>query len=225
MIPALSYIRVSTKTQVETGNGLELQRAANAATAAARGMTIVAECVDPGVSGTIEALDRPGFECLVNELLDRGPMPVIVYSMDRLARTLTVQEAALAILWKRGATVIAGGEDVLANDPSDPIRTLINQIIGAVSEFERQTIINRMSRGRKAARRTDPTRYIGGRTVPAGCTVVGGQLVATRELRDLLTTIRKGQSNKVPLHTIGRPLGLTGVQVKRRLETAERMGI
>jgi DNA invertase Pin-like site-specific DNA recombinase len=225
MIPALSYIRVSTKTQAETGNGLELQREANAATASLRGMTIVAECGDPGVSGTIEALDRPGFECLVAELIERGPMPVIVYSMDRLARTLTVQEAALAVLWKRGATVIAGNEEILASDPSDPIRTLLRQIIGAVAEFEHKTIVNRMSRGRKAARRTDPTRYIGGRTIPAGCTVVGGQLVATDELVKLVTGIRAKMKAGVPAHTAGKPHGLTGVQVKRRLETAERMGI
>jgi len=222
---AISYIRVSTATQADTGNGMDMQRTAIASTARARGLEIVAECVDAGVSGTVDALDRPGFNCLVEALNDRGPLTVITYSMDRLARTLTVQEAALAILWRNGATVIAGGEEVLANDPQDPIRTMLRQIVGAVSEFERQTIINRMARGRVEARRKDTTKYVGGRTVPAGCTVVDGHLVATTELVEIVSKIRTGQAAGLPVHTIGRPLGLTGVQVKRRLETAERLGI
>lgn len=221
---AVGYLRVSSGVQVE-GTGLEVQRASIEATAARLGLTIVAWCEDAGVSGTVEALDRPGFNCLVEHLASGEAAYVLAHHADRLARTLHVQEAALAVLWQHGATVVLGGEVVHADDPADPMRTLIRQILGAVAEYSRRDVVVKMHSGRKAVRRREPDRYIGGATIPAGCEVVDGHLVATPELVQELAAIRAGLSSGLTLTAVGRQLGLQTVQVQRRLATAERLGL
>src|SRR4051794_23986336 len=172
---AVGYLRVSSGVQLE-GTGLAVQQQSIEVTAKRLGLQIVAWCSDEGVSGTIEALDRAGFNCLVEHLAAGAADHVLVHHADRLARTLHVQEAALAILWQHGATVVLGGELVRADDPSDPMRTLIRQILGAVAEYSRRDVVTKMQAGRRAVRRRDPSRYIGGATVPFGCEVVDGQL-------------------------------------------------
>ena len=221
---AVGYLRVSSSVQVE-GTGLDVQRASIEATATRMGLVILAWCEDAGVSGTVEALDRPGFNCLVEHLASGEAAYVLAHHADRLARTLHVQEAALAVLWQHGATVVLGGEVVQADDPSDPMRTLIRQILGAVAEYSRRDVVVKMHSGRKAVRRREPDRYIGGATIPAGCSVVDGRLVATRQLIDELAAIRAGIGSGLSLSAVGRRLRLQSVQVQRRLATAERLGL
>jgi DNA invertase Pin-like site-specific DNA recombinase len=161
----------------------------------------------------------------MGHVVDGDASVVIVHHLDRLARTLTVQEAALAVLWRSGVEVIAGGEVVVADDPSDPMRTMLRQIMGAVAEYERRHVILKLHSGRKAKRRSKPTGYIGGHTVPAGCAVVDGEIVARDATVQEAALIRQLRANGANWTAIGRELGgIQGVQVQRRLATAERLG-
>ena len=221
---AIGYLRVSTNVQVRDGFGLDVQRASIEETSERIGAEIVAWCSDEGVSGTVEALDRPGFNCVVKHLTAGDADVVIVHHADRLARTLTVQEAALAVLWTHRATVYIGGDEVVADDPSDPIRTMVRQILGAVNEYARRDAMLKMHSGRKAIRRADPGRYIGG-VPPVGCVVVDKRLVATPAFVEQIAAIRDGLASGLSPNAVAKNLGLHPQQISRRLATAERVSI
>src|SRR5207244_11738718 len=69
---------------------------------------------------------------------------------DRLARTLSVQEAALASVWAQGGRVFLPEGEVLRDDPDDPMRTAMRQMMGVFSQLERGMITARLRAGRAA---------------------------------------------------------------------------
>ncbi len=148
----VAYVRVSTKGQADDGYGLEVQERAIRKWAKANGHRIMAVCSDAGVSGTKDAADRPGLSAALDML---RPPPqatgLVVAKLDRLARALHVQETVLQVAWRAGAQVftVDGGE-VLADDPDDPMRTFVRQVIGGVAQLERSLIAKRMRDGRQA---------------------------------------------------------------------------
>lgn len=53
-----------------------------------------------------------------------APTEWVVSSLDRLARSLTLQEASLQQVWGSGGSVFAVDTgEVMADDPDDPVRT------------------------------------------------------------------------------------------------------
>lgn len=77
----VAYYRVSTKSQGESGLGLEAQREYVHSAAKAHGWHVVAEHTDSGVSGSIHPLDRPE----AAKAFALG-LPVVVAKLDRLSR-------------------------------------------------------------------------------------------------------------------------------------------
>lgn len=145
-----AYVRVSTEGQVDDGQGLDLQRQAISRWAKTNGHRIVRWCSDEGVSGTIDAVDRDGLASVL-EALERGEaIGLVVARLDRLARKLHVQEAALAHVWNAGGSAFAvDSGEILRDDPDDPMRTAMRQMIGVFAELERSMIAKRMRDGRR----------------------------------------------------------------------------
>jgi DNA invertase Pin-like site-specific DNA recombinase len=86
---------------------------------------------DERVSGTEDAADRPGLTAALTMIEDRGAEGLLVARLDRLARTLAVQEAVLGHVWKHGGRVYAADvREVLQDDPDDPMRTAMRQMMG-----------------------------------------------------------------------------------------------
>lgn len=145
----IGYLRVSSAGQVDAW-GLDRQEAAIRGWARTHGHRIVAWHRDEGVSGTVEAVDRPGLAAAIDEL-GAAADGIVVADLDRLARKLTVQETALAVIWRAGGRVFtATGGEVLQEDPDDPARTLVRQVMGAVIEYEKRQAVKRMRDGRRA---------------------------------------------------------------------------
>ena len=69
---------------------------------------------------------------------------------------MLLQEQLLREVWQMGAEVFSalGSEQNLRDDPDDPGRKMLRQILGAVNEYERSIIVLRLRKGRaaKAAR-------------------------------------------------------------------------
>lgn len=178
---AFAYIRVSGKAQLD-GDGPERQREKIAAFCANHGLEETAEYLEEGVSGTVEAMDRPAFvemlaaigaedrrwvaEHKANGDLVKYPgmeqerfnqMPcIVVERMDRLARTLVVQEVLLAECKKRGIKVFSADRGELvdqANDGADPSVVLIRQILGAVAQWEKSVIVMKLKAAKDRMRR------------------------------------------------------------------------
>src|SRR5690348_17162316 len=126
----VAYLRVSSDGQVD-GYGLDVQMESMQRWASSAGHRIVDTYTDAGVSGAREAFDRPGLSAAleaVQALPDAGGL--VVARLDRLARALTVQEAALAVVWRHGGRVFtADSGEVLADDPDDPMRTALRQVV------------------------------------------------------------------------------------------------
>src|ERR1700722_3717783 len=131
-----AYLRVSTGRQAEEGSGLDVQDEAVRAWAKANGHRLVAVVRDEGISGTKELEDRPGL-IEVFDLVRNGTVKgVCVYKLDRLARDLIVHEQLLAEVRRLGGEVwstSAGEASYLSDDPDDPSRKLIRQILGRVA--------------------------------------------------------------------------------------------
>jgi DNA invertase Pin-like site-specific DNA recombinase len=149
---AVAYLRVSTEAQLD-GLGLDVQRAAVFELADREGLTIADVFVDEGISGS-EGLDsRAALAAALDWLCEHPGGTLIVPRLDRLARDLMVQEQVLADAWKCGATVTSCSETERTycrpDDPSDPARTLIRQVLGAVAAYERAMIRLRLVRGRR----------------------------------------------------------------------------
>ena len=86
MRQAIGYTRVSGKTQVTDGTGLDEQRAQIEAWALARGYVIAEWFTDPGVSGELPWQERPGMAALVERVSAGDLDAVIVHQLDRIGR-------------------------------------------------------------------------------------------------------------------------------------------
>jgi DNA invertase Pin-like site-specific DNA recombinase len=146
----VGYIRVSSNGQLD-GFGPDVQRKAIRSWAKAHGHKVTHWCEDV-LTGKTDVADRPGFQCVIEALRAGRADGVCLARLDRLARQLTVQEAALALLWKLGATIYcADGGEVQQDDPDDPMRTAIRQVMGVFAELDRKLIVKRLRDGRQAA--------------------------------------------------------------------------
>jgi DNA invertase Pin-like site-specific DNA recombinase len=146
----VAYLRVSSEGQVE-GYGLDVQEKAVREFAKRGGHRLTKIITDAGVSGATDALDRPGLAAALGALREGEADGLLVARLDRLARALTVQEATLAICWAAGAQVLSVDQGVvLRDDPDDPMRTALRQVVGVFSELERRLVTKRLRDGRTA---------------------------------------------------------------------------
>jgi len=151
--PALSYLRVSTKIQVD-GDGFPRQREAIKLYAKSAGYEVVGEYTDDGVSGTRGLDDRPGLMELLAHVASNGVRVVIVERADRLARDLMVGELILAECRRLDVRVLDSSGNDLA-DVTDPTRVLIRQVLSAVAQFDKASICVKLIAARdRIAKRT-----------------------------------------------------------------------
>jgi DNA invertase Pin-like site-specific DNA recombinase len=137
------YSRVSTLH----GQDPELQLRELREYAAARGWTVIGEYTDTGVSGSKES--RPGLNQLMSDAHRRKFDAVLVWKLDRFGRSLRHLVNALAELEARGIAFVSLRDNL---DLSTPSGRLMFQIIGAMAEFERSLIQERVKAGLRNAR-------------------------------------------------------------------------
>jgi DNA invertase Pin-like site-specific DNA recombinase len=173
-----AYLRVSTDRQAEEGLGPEIQLEAIRRWAKEMDHQIVRVHRDDGISGATELDNRPGLLDALTDLRDRRVHGVVVYRLDRLARDLVLQEQLLREIWRLDAVAFSTSNAesaFLSEDPDDPSRRLIRQILGAVSEYERSLISLRLRAGRR--RKAEVGGYAGYGSPPLGYHAVDGELV------------------------------------------------
>ncbi|MEQ8715981.1 MAG: recombinase family protein [Acidimicrobiales bacterium] len=146
-----AYIRVSSEGQVEHGYGLDIQRQAIETWANNEGHEIAVWAADEGVSGSNGFETREGLYGALQAVSDHAVDGVVIYSLDRLARKLTAQEAALAKVWDCGGHVYSIEQHGLIpeDDPDDPMRTAIRQMRGVFAQLERSMITKRLRDGKR----------------------------------------------------------------------------
>src|SRR5207302_3213777 len=112
-----------------------------------RGWQIVEEFTDQGVSGCKES--RPALNRLRSDACRRRFDAVLVWKIDRFGRSLKHLVNALAELAALGVAFISLRDNL---DLSTPSGRLMFQIIGAMAEFERALIQERVKAGLRNAR-------------------------------------------------------------------------
>lgn len=142
--------RVALYARVSTLNGHqdpEMQLSELREYATRRGLSIHEEYVDQGVSGSKES--RPALNRLMSEAQRCRFDAVLVWKIDRFGRSLKHLVNSLADLSTYKIAFISLRDNL---DLSTPSGRLMFQIIGAMSEFERALIQERVRAGLRNAK-------------------------------------------------------------------------
>ncbi len=145
----LNLSRVALYARVSTSNGHqdpEMQLAELREYADRRGWEIIGEYTDQGVSGSKES--RPELNRLMADAHRRRFDAVLVWKIDRFGRSLKHLVNALADLGAYGVAFVSLRDNL---DLSTPSGRLMFQIIGAMAEFERALIQERVRAGLRNA--------------------------------------------------------------------------
>jgi DNA invertase Pin-like site-specific DNA recombinase len=136
---------------------------------------------DKGQSGVKQ--DRPALSSLLNDLRKRKVDVILVWSLDRLARSLkqllTISEECRSL----GVDLVSLKQNI---DTTLPAGRLTFSILGAVAEFERELLRERVKSGMAQARRAG--KRIGR---PALRHFSPDELVRIRSLREQGASVRK----------------------------------
>lgn len=137
------YARVSTLN----GQNPETQLLELREYASRRGWEITGEYVDAGVSGSKDS--RPSLNRLMAHAHQRRFDGILVWKLDRFGRSLKHLVTTLAELEALGVTFVSLKDSW---DLSTPSGRLMFQIIGAMAEFERELIRERIKAGMRRRR-------------------------------------------------------------------------
>ena len=165
-----SYVRVSGLSQTDKDGPLR-QRDSIQTFCNKHQLRLNAEFFEEGVSGEVDAMDRPKFAdmlakiaifrrtaestpgTVVREILghpfDIGA--IVVERMDRLARDLMVSEFLLRECRKVGVKVFCADQGELidmASNEGDPTRKMLRQILGAIAEWDKSVTVRKLRAAR-----------------------------------------------------------------------------
>jgi DNA invertase Pin-like site-specific DNA recombinase len=196
----MSDIRLVIYTRTSTHNGaaadsLEAQEEACRSWAQRECHQVVSVFRDEALSGGLGMEGRPGLAAALVTIADGDADGLVVHRVDRLARELHVQEAALANAWAAGEhvkvfEVVEGGE-ISRDDPDDPNRKFLRQVWGAAAELEKGMIRARLQGGRR--RKAARGGYIGGKQLHPryGYDLVDGEYVAKSDEQAVIARMRE----------------------------------
>ena len=138
---AAIYARVSTLDQEPENQLTELRRYVQA-----RGWT-AKEYVDHGISGAKEK--RPALDALVKDATRRKVDVLVCWRLDRLGRNLRHLILLLDNLQAVGVAFVSLAEGIDATTPAGRLQL---HVLGAIAEFERARIAERVKAGQARAR-------------------------------------------------------------------------
>ena len=194
---AALYARVSTAEQT-----VDPQLDALREYARARGLEVIEEFVDQGISGAKDR--RPALDRLLKDARRRRFDLMACVKLDRLARSV------------RHLTTLAGEFEALgvglvvldqAIDTTTPSGRLLFHVLGAIAEFERDLIRERTRAGMRAARRRG--KRIGRPRAISGSATFALER-ALSEGRSVRSLARELGVSRATVTAEARRLGLTG---------------
>lgn len=145
-VPAISYLRVSTKDQA-TRNGLEeglsipAQREAAARKADQLGAVIVKEFIEPGESA--KTAQRKALQKMLDYLAHNPVRYCIINKVDRIARNRLDDAIIHATLRQAGVTLVS----VTENIDESPSGMLMHGIMASIAEFYSLNLAQEVTKG------------------------------------------------------------------------------
>jgi DNA invertase Pin-like site-specific DNA recombinase len=153
MKEAFGYLRTSSSTNVGADKDSDKrQRIAVEEWAAAHDYELVEWYYDAGTKGAEPVTSRPGFVEMLAAIAGNGVRTILVESANRFARDLIIQETGFTYLRDLGVALIP------VDDPEHfttdtPTAKLIRQVLGAVAEFEKASLVAKLKGARDRKRR------------------------------------------------------------------------
>ena len=138
------YSRVSTDEQTTENQLMVLREIAER-----KGMTVVAEFNDEGISGAKGRDKRTGFDNIIKGAIKKDYDTILVWSVDRLGRSLQDLVSFLNEIHSVGCDLYIHQSGL---DTSTPTGKMMFQMCGVFAEFERGMIRERVVAGQKRAK-------------------------------------------------------------------------
>src|SRR6516162_7989151 len=139
MKDAISYIRVSSEEQADSGLGLEAQRQRIAAYCTMKGLHLVEVFEDPGISGGKPLASRPAGSRLLSAA-KKSKAVVVVAKLDRFFRSVADAASIIADFDKKNIQLVAIAEGF---DTTNPYGRAMAQMASVFAELERAMIRER----------------------------------------------------------------------------------
>ncbi len=207
------YTRVSTDDQAREGFSLIEQRESLQAYARAKGWSVFEVYEDDGYTGT--TLERPGFQRLLSDAEKRRFQGVLVYKLDRLARSLRDQENLCARLEQIGVAVFSSTEQI---DRTTSSGRITSQVLGMVNEMFSRLLTERVPPGMRRA--VQAGRRVGGGFVPYGYRLnesERGKLEIIPEEAEIVRLIYSLYLEGNSTHQVARILHSKGYKTRERV--------
>jgi DNA invertase Pin-like site-specific DNA recombinase len=139
MMQVAIYARVSTTSQTVENQLIELRDAAKRL-----GWTVSHEIVDEGISGSKGRSDRPGFDRIFELVEQKAVGAVMAWSVDRIGRSLQDLVALMKELQRNSVELYCHQQNI---NTATPAGRMTFSIFGALGEYERSLIIERIYSG------------------------------------------------------------------------------
>jgi DNA invertase Pin-like site-specific DNA recombinase len=162
----VGYVRVSSRNEDHQRESEPEQKRAIREWCKANGHRLVDIYRDVGVSGANGLAERIGLPDAEAAIQAGRADGLVVRELDRLHRDMLVQEQLLADLWRIRpevevySTKPAEAQNCRRDDPDDPSRRMVRQILGAVAEYVRAQTVARLRAGKR--RKAEAGGYVGG---------------------------------------------------------------
>jgi DNA invertase Pin-like site-specific DNA recombinase len=196
----LSHMRVALYGRVSTldkGQDVNLQLNELREYSQRRGWEITGEYVDNGVSGAKES--RPELNRMMVDAKKRNFDVIAVWKLDRFGRSLKQLVMTLADLESLGVAFVSLRDGF---DLSTPSGRLMFQIIGAMGEFERNLIRERVRAGMAHAR-------------------AKGRKLGRAKVHVDMNSVEVRRANGESLRAIARDLGVSPALLVKRAKAAK----
>ncbi|MGB9748814.1 MAG: recombinase family protein [Candidatus Woesearchaeota archaeon] len=212
---AALYVRVSTEEQAKEGFSINSQVMDLTEYATKNNMAVTKIFKDEGISGS-KFESRPGLQEMLDEAEKKGFDVLLIYSYSRLGRDNYETEGIVRRLMKLGIEVISLKEQY----GQDPVGVLIRQIIGAVNEFERKQIVERL---KDVMNNKAKSGYTQNRP-PLGYKIINKETVVDEEKKQIVIDIFKMRAEGKSLREISKIVGISHVGIKKMLKNKFYLG-
>lgn len=222
---AVAYLRVSTDMQAEKGLSLDAQREKLDLYARLHELDVVEVIVDAGESGS--TLERPGLQRALALLAAGEASAFVCVKLDRLTRSVRDLGTLLGTVFAPGRAELLSVSESL--DTRTPAGRLVVHILGAVSQWERESTAQRTSE--VMLHMSASGLFVGG-TPPYGFRVgADGRLEPVEAEQVVITSAREMQASGLGFRAIAKGLATSGArsrtgrafdstQVRRMLQRA-----
>ena len=200
----VAYYRTSSQSNVGSDkDSLKRQKQSVETYTKSNGMKVMKDFYDKGVSGSTDVFTRGSFLEMMNYCKDHSIDTILVENADRLARDLITMETAFMYLTsKLGYNLISVANPETFVDDT-PTATLIRQILGVISQFDKSQIVEKLNGARKRKKALNKNRGITSRN---GNGKVEGRKFLTEkhpQLFELVVKYRKNEGRTKPLSYMG----------------------